>query len=86
MTTAAATSSTALGSHNKILWSGRPPEQNSAAPGIPTHDSESFSLRLQDTDGVAFASEEGCNGEARNAGANYVVLSEIGAGRKTLGG
>ena len=75
---AAATSSIALRSHNERLWSRQPPEQLQPHPlisghlkSISTHDSESFSLELQDTDGVAFAGEAGRYGEARNAGANY---------------
>jgi hypothetical protein len=41
---------------------------------------------FQDTDGVAFASEAGCDGEARNAGANYVMMSVTGARAKDIGG
>jgi hypothetical protein len=73
MMVAAATSSIALRSHKERLWSGRPPhpEVSSHLISISTHDSESFSLKLQDTDGVTFAGEAGCDGEARYASANY---------------
>src|SRR5271156_3294496 len=78
MMMAAAASSIALRNHNERLWSGRPPEQLESHPefssylkSISTHDSESFSLKLYDTDGVASAGEAGRDGEAGNAGANY---------------
>jgi len=93
---AAAASSIVLRCHNDRVWSGWPPEQLQPHPefasylkSISTHDFESFSLKLQDMDRVAFAGEAGRDSEARNAGANYGDAEwdgDEGPGWKTLRG